>query len=335
MKIAFFEATEKEKEYFAETLKGHELTFVDENLTAENISSANEAEAISVFVNSEVKQPLLDALSGVKYIATRSTGFDHIDGAQAKDKGIAVSNVPSYGSRTVAEFAFGLILNLSRKIYTARHQLMEGDNFDISNLRGFDLYEKTLGVVGTGRIGKNVIKIAKGFGMKVIAHDSFPDLNFAKEQGFDYVSLEDLLKSADIVTLHAPYNQSTHHLINKDNIGLMKKTAYLINDARGELVDTDALVKALANGDIAGAGLDVLENERQLKEESELMKKGPDAFKDFKTLFENQMLMDMPNVIVTPHIAFNTEEAVREIMETTAENLKAFAEGKIINQING
>lgn len=335
MKIAFFETTEKEKEYFAETLKGHELIFVDENLTTENISGANGAEAISVFVNSEVKQPLLDMLSGVKYIATRSTGFDHIDGAYAKEKGIAVSNVPSYGSRTVAEFAFGLILNLSRKIYLARHQLMEGDNFDISNLRGFDLYGKTLGVVGTGRIGKNVIRIANGFGMKVIAHDAFPDLNFAKEQEFEYVSLDDLLKNADIVTLHAPYNQSTHHLINKENIKLMKKTAYLINDARGELVDTDALVQALSSGAIAGAGLDVLENERQLKEESELMKKGPEAFKDFKTLFENQMLMDMPNVMVTPHIAFDTVEAVREIMETTAENLKSFADGKIVNQING
>jgi D-lactate dehydrogenase len=335
MKIAFFEATEKEKEYFSEKLNGHELMFIDGTLTGENIGSANGVEAISVFVNSEVKQPILDLLSGVKYIATRSTGFDHIDGAYAKQKGIAVSNVPSYGSRTVAEFAFGLILNLSRKIYIARHQLMEGDNFDISNLRGFDLYGKTLGVVGTGRIGKNVIKIANGFGMKIVAHDAFPDLNFAKEQNFEYVSLEELLKNSDIVTLHTPYNPSTHHLINKQNIGLMKKTAYLINDARGELVETDALVQALSTGAIAGAGLDVLENERQLKEESELMKKGPEAFKDFKTLFENQLLMDMPNVMVTPHIAFDTVEAVEEIMETTAENLKAFAEGKIINQING
>ena len=334
MKIAFFEATKKEKEYFIKELVGHELIFEEGNLTPENIGIATGAEAVSVFVNSELKQPVLDLLTSVKLIATRSTGFDHIDGAYAKGKNIAVSNVPSYGSRTVAEFAFGLILNLSRKIYTARHQLMEGDNFDISNLRGFDLYEKTLGVVGTGRIGKNVIKIAKGFGMEIIACDSFPDLSFAKEQGFEYVSLEDLLKNSDIVTLHTPYNPSTHHLINKQNIGLMKKTAYLINDARGELVETDALVQALSSGAIAGAGLDVLESVRQLKEESELMKKGAEAFKDFKTLFENQLLMDMPNVMVTPHIAFNTEEAVHEIMETTAENIKAFAEGKIINQIN-
>lgn len=335
MKIAFFEATEKEKEYFGQELAGHDLVFVEENLSTENITQASGAEAISVFVNSEIKQPILDVLAGVKYISTRSTGFDHIDGAYAKEKGIAISNVPSYGSRTVAEFTFGLILNLSRKIYTARHQLMEGDNFDISNLRGFDLYGKTLGVVGTGRIGKNVIRIAEGFGMKVIAFDAYPDINFAKEQNFEYVSLEDLLKNSDIVTLHTPYNQSTHHLINKENIGLMKKTAYLINSARGELIETDALIQALSGGVIAGAGLDVLESERQLKEESELMKKGPEAFKDFKTLFENQLLMDMSNVMVTPHIAFNTEEAVGEIMETTAENLKAFAEGKIINQING
>lgn len=334
MKIAFYEATESEKEYFGKELVGHELIYIEGNLTTENIALAEGAEAVSVFVNSEVKQPVLDLLNGVKFVATRSTGFDHIDGAYAKEKGVAVSNVPSYGSRTVAEFAFGLILNLSRKIYTARHQLMEGDNFNISSLRGFDLYEKTLGVIGTGRIGKNVIKIAKGFGMKVIAHDAYPDLAFATEQGFEYVSLEDLLKNSDIITLHAPYNPTTHHLINKENIGLMKKTAYLINDARGELVETDALVQALASGAIAGAGLDVLENERQLKEESELMKKGPEAFKDFKTLFENQLLMDMPNVMVTPHIAFDTVEAVHEIMQTTVDNIKAFAEGKIINQIN-
>ncbi len=334
MKIAFFEATESEKEYFSKELAGHELVYITENLTPENVDLAKGAEVVSVFVNSEVKQSVLDLLTGVKFIATRSTGFDHIDGLYAKEKGVAVANVPSYGSRTVAEFAFGLILNLSRKIYMARHQLMEGDNFNISSLRGFDLYGKTLGVVGTGRIGKNVIKIANGFGMKIVACDAFPDLNFAKEQGFEYVSLEDLLKNSDIVTLHTPYNQSTHHLINKQNIGLMKKNAYLINDARGELVETDALIQAISSGAIAGAGLDVLENERQLKEESELMKKGPEAFKDFKTLFENQLLMDMPNVMVTPHVAFDTVEAVHEIMQTTADNIKAFSEGKVINQIN-
>ena len=160
--------------------------------------------------------------------------------------------------------------------------------------------------------------------MKILAYDVFPDKEFAEKTEFKYVDLPELLSRSDIVTLHAPYNKDTHHLINKDNLPTFKKGAYLVNTARGELVETDALLKALASGHLSGAGLDVLESERQLKEEATIFAKDSDNFKDFKTLFEDQVLLDMPQVIVTPHIAFYSEEAEREIEKVTVENIKCF-----------
>ncbi|MDO8504222.1 MAG: NAD(P)-dependent oxidoreductase [Candidatus Liptonbacteria bacterium] len=309
-----------------ELLKGHELGFYSEKLTPATATLAKDSEIVSVFINSQVRQEALDSLPNLKLIQTRSTGYDHIDVAYAKSKNILVASVPGYGARTVAEFAFALMLTLSRKIFGARHQMLEGDSFEISTFKGFELCGKTLGVVGTGRIGRNVIKIAKGFEMKVLAFDVFPDANLAKEMGFEYVELQTLLSGSDIVTLHAPYNEKSHHLINHDNIGQMKKHAYLINTARGELVETDALVRALERGDLAGAGLDVLEGERQLKEEAELFRAGKE-FADYKTLFADHVLMGMKNVVLTPHIAFDTVEGTREILETTAKIIASFASG--------
>ena len=334
MKTLFFEIRGNEKEILSPLLPTQiESVFIAEKLSSKTASLAADAEVVSVFVDSEVGTDVIGLLPKVKFICTRSTGYDHIDTAFAKTKGIAVANVPSYGARTVAEFAFGLILNLSRKIFNARHQLMESDDFEIERLEGFDLYGKTLGVVGTGRIGKNVIKIAKGFGMNVLASDAKPDAAFAQEQNFKYVSLDELLAASDIVTLHAPYLKGTHHLINSANISKMKKGAYLINTARGELVDTDSLFKALESGHIAGAGLDVLESERQLKEEAELLTRTPEKIKDIKTLLQNHVLINLPNVIITPHIAFFSREAHEEILKTTAENIKAFIAGAPTNLV--
>ncbi|HUX35849.1 MAG TPA: NAD(P)-dependent oxidoreductase [Candidatus Paceibacterota bacterium] len=331
MKITFFEIAELEKAPLTELLPGHELVFYSEKLTAENAALAKDSDVISIFINSQITKELLDLLPNLKLIQTRSTGFDHIDLEAAKAKGIPCSTVPAYGSHTVAEFAFALILTLSRKIFMARHQLMEGGGFNIpATLQGFELKGKTLGVVGTGRIGKNIIKIAKGLEMNVIAHDIYPDAQFAAEQKFEYADLPTLLQQSDIVTLHTPYDEKSHHLINKDNIGLMKKTALFINTARGALVETDALIRALERGDIAGAGLDVLEGERELKDEIVLLKGGAE-FKDYKTLFENHVLMDMPNVVLTPHIAFDTAEGVHEILEVTAKDINGFAGGNPVN----
>lgn len=327
MEVTFFEATESEQTTLRNLLPGFALAFYSEKLTPETAKLAQASDVVSVFINSQVTKEVMELLPKMKLLQTRSTGYDHIDVAAAKAKGVAVSTVPAYGSHTVAEFAFALILGLSRKIFTARHQLMEGDSFDISALQGFELKGKTLGVVGTGRIGKNVVKIATGMEMKVIAYDVFPDEKFAAEEHFEYVDLPTLLARADIVTLHAPYNEKSHHLINKSNIGMMKKTALFINTARGELVETDALVRALESGTIAGAGLDVLEGERQLKDEAALLRGGAEMA-DYKVLFEDHVLMDMPNVILTPHIAFDTAEGVREILEVTAGSIAGFAAGK-------
>jgi D-lactate dehydrogenase len=334
MRITFFEMPPAEQGIIKQILSGHECIFVEGVLSEETATSAAGSQAVCVFVNCMVNRAVISALPELKFIATRSTGFDHIDLVAAKERGIAVATVPGYGSRTVAEFAFGLILTLSRKIFRARLRLLEGADFSIADLQGFDLFGKTLGVVGTGRIGKNVISIARGFGMRVLAYDPHPDVEFAKTADIAYVALPELLAQSDIVTLHAPSTKETHHLINADNIFTMKKGALLINTARGELIETDAMVRALAAGHLGGVGLDVLEDEHALREEAELLARAPEKLTDFKMLYENHLLMDQPNAILTPHIAFSTREAVGEILEITAKNILSYASGTPQNVVN-
>lgn len=335
MKIILFEVPKTEQAVLAQLLAGADISFYEEKLNEDNANLAKDAEIVSVFVNSEINKNIIDALPGLKFIATRSTGFDHIDIDYCGTKGIKVSNVPAYGSYTVAEFAFALLLNLSRKVCDAYHNLREGADFNIFSFQGFDLKGKTIGVIGTGKIGKNVVKIAKGFSMNVLAFDPYPDMTFAKENNFIYKSLAEVVSQSDVITLHAPYTKENHHLINKENISLMKKGVYLINTARGELVDTDALVWGLKNGIIAGAGLDVMEGERELKEEIEILASPEKAerVKDYKTLLEDRVLIDMPNVIVTPHIAFYSKEAEGDILQTTVDNIKGFISNSPINLV--
>lgn len=335
MKIAFFETFKSDQEVFKKFFPDDQAVYFEEKLTEQNVDKAKDAEVISVFINSELNQNIIDKLPNLKLIATRSTGFDHVDCKYAESKGIKVANVPAYGSYTVAEFAFALLLALSRKINDAYNNLHEGANFNISLLQGFDLRGKIIGVIGTGKIGKNVIKIAKGFEMNVVAFDLFPDLSFAKENGFEYKSLNEVISQSDILTLHVPYCKENYHIINKENIALMKKGVYIINTARGELIDTDALVSGLKEGIIAGAGLDVLEGERELKEEVEILGDPlkSEKVKDYKTLLEDRVLIDMKNVIVTPHIAFYSKEAVEDIIKTTTENIKSFFENKPVNLV--
>ncbi|MEK7552524.1 MAG: NAD(P)-dependent oxidoreductase, partial [Patescibacteria group bacterium] len=244
-------------------------------------------------------------------------------------RGIKVANVPAYGENTVAEYTFGLILALTRKIYSGFDQIRETGSFQLDGLRGSDLKDKTLGVIGTGRIGKNVIRIANGFLMKVLAHDSFPDQSAATTLGFRYDTLEAVLAESDIVTLHLPQTKDNFHLINEKQLNLLKKTAYLINTARGGLVDTAALVRALTSGQIAGAALDVLEEEGVTKDEiSFLTTGGHPKETDLRAVLANHVLFDRPNVIVTPHNAFNTTEALSRIMKTTLENIRCFLEDR-------
>ncbi|MDZ4225117.1 MAG: NAD(P)-dependent oxidoreductase, partial [bacterium] len=200
-------------------------------------------------------------------------------------------------------------------------------SFSQDNLQGFDLKSKTLGVVGTGRIGKHIIKMAKGFDMNVVAYDPFPDLEFQKLNEYKYLSLEDLLKTSDIVSIHVPYMKETHHLINDDRIKLMKKGAILINTARGAIVETESLVKALQDGQLGGAGLDVLEEENLTSDKIEFILGGHPEEHDLKTVLANHVLIDMPNVVVTPHNAFNTKEALQRILDTTLESIQSFIAG--------
>ncbi|MBI2630929.1 hydroxyacid dehydrogenase [Candidatus Nomurabacteria bacterium] len=317
MKIAFFEVCKEDEAVFEGMFGGAELVFVEEKLNKSNVAKAENAEIVSVFTCSTLNKAVIDALPSLKFIVTRSTGFDHIDLEYAKEKGIKVSNVPAYGSRTVAEFTFALLLTLSRKVREATCALKENGSYSVpENVEGFDLSEKTLGVVGTGKIGKNVIGIARGFNMNVLACDLHPDLEFAKQNNFAYKTFDEVISQSDIITLHAPSTKENFHLINQENISKMKKGVYLINTARGDLVDTKALLSALEEGIIAGAGLDVLEGEGKFK-------KG-----------DTIPMLDMPNVVMTPHIAFDTVEAEWRIMQTTVENIKGFISGAPVNLVN-
>ena len=236
-KIAFFELEQWEKDYFIKKLRNCELTFIDDHLNEKNASQIKDADAIGVFIYSIVDKKILEKLPNLRLIATLSTGFDHIDSKECRKRKITVCNVPHYGENTVAEHTFALILNLTRKIHKAYERTIRGD-FTIEGLRGIDLQGKTLGVIGAGSIGQHVIRIAKGFEMNVIAYDKFKSLKLAKNLGFKYVPFHRLLKNSDVISLHTPYNKSTHHLIDKKIISKMKKGVILINTARGGLMET-------------------------------------------------------------------------------------------------
>jgi len=337
MKLAFFANEDFEKEYAKQSTLlsdgGIEITFFDGSLSSEHIPDQKDFEAISVFVDSKVDRNVLEQFPKLTFIAARSTGFDHIDLGACKEKGITVSNVPAYGENTVAEHAFALLLSLSKRVCDGYEQVREDGNFDPHRLRGFDLKGKTLGVIGTGRIGKHAVRIGKGFGMQIIAHDPYPDEAFAKEMDLNYLSLPEMLSKSDVVTIHIPYLPATHHLIDSDSLKHVKQGAYLINTSRGGVVDTQALVAALESGQLAGAGLDVLEEEGVIKDPLHFLVSGKAGEHNLKTVLANHVLVDLPNVIVTPHSAFNTIEALKRILDTTFENLASFAKGKPVNLV--
>lgn len=331
MNIAFFRLEQWEREYIEKHADFKKLkakaVFFPVKLDKDHLPQDTSAEVISIFIDSNIDKEVLEAFPNLKYIVTRSTGFDHIDLKACAKRKILVSNVPSYGEDTVAEYTFGLILALVRKIYQGFDQIRETGSFSLDNLRGIDLSGKTLGVIGTGKIGRNVVRIARAFEMNVIACDTYPDEEFAKEMNMTYCEPLRALQEGDIVTLHVPYTKETHHLINKGNIGMMKKGAYLINTSRGGVVETEALVKALKDGHLGGAALDVLEEEGVIRDELEFFLEGRVDEHNLKTVLANHVLIDMPNVIVTPHNAFNTWEALERILQTTIGNIRSFQEG--------
>lgn len=332
MNILYLYKEEWEKDYVSNKLPNDNLEFRDTIENTEN-EVLEKSEVLSVFVSHPVSRETMEKMPNLKLIAARSTGFDHIDVTVAKEKNIVVVYVPSYGENTVAEFTFALLLALSRKIPEAREQVTETGSFDQSNLNGFDLKGKTIGIVGTGRIGAHAIKMAKGFGMEVVAYDPFPKQNLDQELGFRYVGFEELLSFSDIISLHASLSDSTRHMINEESIKHIKKGAVLINTARGGLAQTTALVKALEDGIISAAGLDVLEEEGDMGEEENLLFNPHPKLDELKNVLANNYLINHPRVIVTPHIAFNTKEAVKRILDTTIKNILAFAGGEIKNKI--
>ncbi len=333
MKIAFFEIHDWEIDELKKALKGHDLKFFPEALTLENVNQVRDSDIVSIFIYSKINSDVLSKIPNLKYITTRSMGFDHIDLKACNKKGIKVSNTPHYGDNSVAEHAFGLMLSLSRNIHKAYIRNLN-ENHSIEGLQGFDLKGKTLGVLGVGRIGSKVIQIAKGFEMNVIASDYHHDNRFAKKLGFRYVSMPALLKSSDIVTIHVPYFPENHHLINRKTISLMKKSAFLINTSRGAIVDTSALMDALKNGKIAGAGIDVIEGEELIKEEKELLHEPRRLnIRKIHQLALDHRIIKNEKVVFTPHIAFYSKEAVQRILDITIENITSFTKKRPINLV--
>lgn len=333
MKIHYFSGEAWEEAYVKAKLPDEEITFHEGSLAAFPDLTDPEAEVLCTFIESKIGEEELKRFPKLKLIATRSTGYDHIDLNTAKARGIAVVNVPFYGENTVAEFTFALLLALSRRVIDADERVRDGA-FSPSGLRGFDLAGKTIGVVGCGHIGVHAIRMANGFGMKVLGFDVTRNDDLAKTLNFTYATLPELLAASDIVTLHVPYNAHTHHLINKENIGSFKKGAYLINTSRGAVVETDALVEALKSGTLAGAALDVLEEEGDMNDEAALLTAPHPNAEAIRTALENHYLIEHPRVIVTPHLAFNTTEAVERILNTTIENIKSFGAGSPTNIVS-
>lgn len=329
MRFAFFEVKDWEKEYLRARLPADSAHFDAGLVEAARLSDLADVEYLSVFIYSRVTKDVIAALPKLKMVATRSTGFDHIDVEACRARGIRVANVPTYGENTVAEHTFAIILMLSRRIHESIGQVRAG-HVERANLTGFDLQGKTIGVVGAGRIGLHVIRIARGFAMKVLAFDVHRDPFLAELLGFEYADMDRLLEASDILSLHCPLTAATRHLIGKPQLARMKKGALLINTARGGLVDTDALIEALDSGRIAGAGLDVMEGEELIKEEKQLLYEKQNL-EQVRTALRNRMLLERENVIFTPHNAFNSHEALLRILDTTLANLAAHGDGRPVN----
>lgn len=329
MRAAFFEVKDWERAFLHERLPSDEIVFSPDilPLPGEELRSV---QALSVFIYSHVTREVLDALPELKLIATRSTGFDHIDVEACRSRGIAVCNVPSYGENTVAEHTMALLLMLSRKVHQSVLQVRSG-RVDLAELTGFDLQGKTIGVIGAGHIGLHVIRIARGFGMRVLAYDVRRDPFLADLLGFEYAALDRLLAESDIVTLHSPLTPGTHHLIGREQFAKMKPGVMIVNTARGGLINTDAMVDALESGKLGGAGLDVLEGEELIKEEKQLLQQPPDMER-LRTAVRNRVLLARENVVFTPHNAFNSREALVRILEVTLANLEAFRAGQPVNR---
>jgi len=328
MKIVFYETEFWDGVYthkqIVQKLKGYDIKFIKESVNSQNLHEAKNADVVCTFVFSRITKEQMRAWKKCKLIATMSTGYNHIDLKEAIKRKITVANVPTYGSTTVAEYTMGLILAVMRRIVLAHDKTRKGE-FDLEGLRGEDLEKKTLGLVGFGKIGQEVARRAKAFDMQVITYDPFIDASMAKNKGCKKVSFNELVKIADIISLHMPLVESTYHMINKKTIAKMKDGVVIINTARGELIDTNALAQAVLSKKISGVGIDVIEEENVVKDKSSVFNEHFDeAQYNMKAVVANHIIRELGNVIVTPHNAFNSKQAIARIVDMTLENTKAF-----------
>ncbi|NBX76330.1 MAG: 2-hydroxyacid dehydrogenase [Proteobacteria bacterium] len=330
MKVAFFDTHKFERPIFEQENEAfhHELFFFEQRLCRETAVLADQFSCVCAFVNDKLDRDSLSLLSkeGVKLIALRSAGFNHVDLKAAKELGLVVLRVPEYSPYAVAEHAVTLILTINRKIHRSYMRVREL-NFSLDGLVGMDLHGKTVGVIGSGRIGAVFAKIMTGFGCEVLLHDIKPNLDLAKRLGACYSNLDDIYQRSDIISLHVPLNEKTRYLINKDSLSKMKKGVLLINTGRGGLVNTRDLIQSLKKGHLGGAGLDVYEEEEQV------------FFQDHSgDVLQDDVLarlLTFPNVIITSHQAFLTQEALKNIATTTLENITAFEKGfPLQNQVS-
>jgi D-lactate dehydrogenase len=336
MKIVFVETEDDEQPFFVDSLAGHEVSFV------ESLGEVPaDADIVSVFVNSQVGAAFFKCHPKVKLVASRSSSSDHLDHAAAKKRGVTLASVPDYGAATVAEHTFALILGVVRKL---RLCLQSGGSKGSSErLRGVELHGKTVGVIGTGRVGLQVIRIAHGFAMKPVAYDMSPRPQMAQMLEFDYVTLDRLLKVSDVITLHVPLNAKTRHMLNARRIAKCKPGFILINTARGALVELDALIAGLESGQVGGVGLDVLEDEKAFNADAAKLlgaqivqriqavatpggdpERREERLRELRGLMRNRQLLAHPNVFFTPHVGFNSVEAIGRINMGTVENIREF-----------
>jgi D-lactate dehydrogenase len=298
-----------------------------------NYEKIKDADIISVFVNSRLWADKLSKLPNLKYVSTRSTGFSHIDLDYCKEHNIAVSNVPRYGDITVAEYAFALLMSLTKKVTESASDL-KNNVINPGSYIGTELFRKTVGVIGVGSIGGQFCRIAHGLGMNILGYDLYPNQEYTDKYGVNFVSMNELLAQSDIISVHAPSTKENLHLIDAPQFELMKKGVIIINTARGEIINTKALYDALLEGKVGGAGLDVLECEDILTNQDKFLQKDECKIQDCleKTLI-NHRLLTMKNVIITPHVAFDTHEAVERILAVTLDNIQMFLNGEIKNNV--
>ena len=321
MNIAFFSTKKYDQDFFDSTNTdfNHQLTFFETGLNEHTASLTKDYNAVCVFVNDDLNAATINKLAknGIQLIALRCAGFNNVDLKAAAEKNIKVVRVPAYSPQAVAEHAVALILTLNRKTHKAYNRVRE-NNFSLEKLTGFNLYGKTVGVIGTGIIGQCFAKIMLGFGCKVLAYDIKPNEKL-KASGVEYVELEKLLKASDIISLHCPLNEHTHHLIDGNAFEKMKDGAMLINTGRGALIDTSAVVEALKSEKLGYLGIDVYEQESGLffNDLSETVNKDDDFLR----------LMSFPNVLITGHQGFFTKEALEQIAQVTLQNLTDFENG--------